>query len=173
MYQMMAQIVLFGGEFAPRGYAFCDGQLLPISSHTALFSLLGTTYGGDGRTSFGLPDLRSRVPVHKGAGPGLLTIALGQKSGSTTKILTAANLPAHNHKAAINVSSADGEDESPVGGFLGKSSTELYQSSADGQMNAGSVTIGNTGSSAPVNNMPPFQGLNYIISLEGDYPSRS
>ncbi|WP_430974469.1 tail fiber protein, partial [Sunxiuqinia rutila] len=98
----VAQISMFGGNFAPRNWAFCDGQLLAISSHTALFSLLGTTYGGDGRTTFALPDLRGRTPVHAGNGPGLSPRALGSKFGSEQTTLTTNNLPSHNHTVTVS-----------------------------------------------------------------------
>ena len=102
MEPLLGQIIMFGGNFAPRGWAFCDGQLLPIAQNTALSSILGTTYGGDGRTTFGLPDLRGRVPMGGGHGPGLSPRSLGQKGGNETTTLTVSNLPPHNHSAALH-----------------------------------------------------------------------
>jgi len=169
----IAQIVLFGGNFAPRGWAFCDGQLLPISSNTALFSILGTTYGGDGRTTFGLPDLRGRSAIHAGNGPGLTPISLGQKSGTESNTLTIQQLPSHTHTAQINASSDAGEDSSAAGNFLGESNDDLYTSTSGTAMGVGSVTVGNTGNNSPINNRPPYQALNYIIALQGTFPSRS
>ena len=100
----IAEIIMFGGNFAPRGWAFCDGQLLSISSNSALFSILGTTYGGDGRTTFGLPDLRGRVAMHPGSGPGLTQRRLGEKSGMETVTLTTNQIPSHNHTATATAS---------------------------------------------------------------------
>lgn len=169
----IAQIVLFGGNFAPRGWAFCEGQLLAISSNSALFSLLGTTYGGDGRTTFGLPDLRGRAPIHKGSGPGLSNFNLGQKGGTETNTLTVPQLPSHTHTAHINASTDGGEDSTPAGNFLGESGSDLYTSSGGTAMGNDSVSVGNTGSSQPVNNRSPYLALNYIIALQGVFPSRS
>ena len=116
---MLAQIMMFGGNFAPRGWAFCDGQLLPISQYTALFSIIGTTYGGDGRTTFALPDLRGRAPIHAGTGPGLSTRKIGQKFGTQEDYLNVTQLPSHNHLASnvnvdIKVSSATASLETPI-----------------------------------------------------------
>lgn len=173
MEPLMAQIMLFGGNFAPRGWAFCDGQLLPIAQYNALFSLLGTTYGGDGRTTFGLPDLRSRVAVHKGNGPGLPSINLGQKGGAADNTLTVANLPAHGHTAQLNATTGAAEDDDPSGNVLATASSEIYGSGANAQMGDDSIKVGQTGGGQPVGNMQPFLGLNYIICLNGIYPSRS
>lgn len=169
----MAQIIMFGGNFAPRGWAFCEGQLLPIASYNALFSLLGTTYGGDGRTTFGLPDLRGRTPIHKGTGPGLPAISLGQKGGSATTTLQVANIPAHGHTAQLGVSTAAGEDDSPSGNVLAQAGSEIYGSTVNGQMAADSIKVDQTGGSQSFSNMQPFLGVSYIIALEGVYPSRS
>lgn len=169
----IGQITLFAGNFAPRGWAFCDGQLLAISSNSALFSILGTTYGGDGRTTFALPDLRGRAPIHAGRGPGLSDRRLGQAGGSETVTLTAAQMPSHTHTARCN--SAAGNSNEPVNNVWSKdagTASATYQSAtADSNMNA--AAIGNTGGSQSHDNMQPFQVLNYIIALQGIFPSRS
>lgn len=169
----LAQIILFGGNFAPRNWAYCEGQLLAISTNNALFSLLGTIYGGDGRTTFGLPDLRGRTPIHKGAGPGLSNNSLGSRGGTENNYLSVSQLPAHTHIAQINASSDAGEDSSAAGNFLGESSSDLYTSSSGTPMGSGSVTVGNTGNNQSVNNRPPYLTLNYIICLQGVFPSRN
>ena len=177
MEPFIGEIIMFGGSFAPRGWALCDGQLLPISSHSALFSILGTTYGGDGRTTFGLPDLRGRVPVHPGNGPGLSSRRLGEKGGSETNSLTNAQLP----PIPMRVSSGNstqtaataGSSIATPGTTSGRTftATEGFNTSTpDITLNGASVGGGN---STPVNNMEPFQCVNFIIALEGTYPSRS
>lgn len=177
----IAEIRIFAGNFAPRGWAFCNGQLLPISQNTALFSILGTTYGGDGRTSFGLPDLRGRVAMHQGTGPGLTNRRLGERGGSETTVLTQAQLPAHTH-AATSVANAvgpAGNSNDAIGNFwaddFGVSSGTYHSGPATGQMNAGAVTttIANTGGGQAFNNMQPFLTVNYIIALVGIFPSRN
>jgi len=169
----LGEIRMFGGNFAPRGWAFCNGQLLSIASNSALFSLLGTTYGGDGRTTFGLPDLRGRSPVHAGNGPGLSPKTLGEKSGAETTTLTTANMPAHSH--AAQVSSGNGNTNSPVGKVWSKDAgvqSATYSGNApDASMAANA--IGNAGSNAAFNNLPPYLAVNFIIALQGIYPSRS
>lgn len=172
----IAQILMFGGTFAPRGWAYCDGQLLAISQYNALFSILGTTYGGDGRTTFGLPDLRGRVPVHAGSGtgPGLPAVRLGQKGGSPTNTLVVGQLPSHNHTAAAQGANPVGRGEataSPNNAYPAEGGS--YATAKNVAMAADSVTVGLTGSNQPINNMQPFQSVNYIIALEGTYPSRS
>ena len=173
----MGQISLFGGNFAPRNWAFCSGQLLPISSYTALFSILGTTYGGDGRTTFGLPDLRGRVAMSSGSGPGLSSHTLGQKGGTETNVLNTNNLPA----IPLKVSSANASQSAATAGasiatpgaVSGRSFTPsqgFNTSTPDVTLNGASVQGGN---SAALNNMQPYQVVNYIICLEGIYPSRS
>ena len=175
----IAQIVMFGGNFAPRGWAFCDGQLLAISSYTALFSLVGTTYGGDGRTTFGLPDLRGRTAVHPGNGPGLSSIRWGQKGGAETHTLTVAQMPSHTHTATATLRGIDrrGNKALPGGHTLAsKSRTNIYQTAApDVDMQAGSVTvsIANTGGGQPFNIRDPYLGIYHIIALQGIFPSRS
>ncbi len=169
----IAEIIMFGGNFAPRGWAFCDGQLLAISQNTALFSLLGTTYGGDGRTTFGLPDLRGRVPVHPGTGPGLTTRYLGQKGGTETETLNVNQIPAHTHTA--RGTSSKGTDQDPAGNVWAKEAvgaTAVYASgSADTSLHASAIA--NAGGSQYHNNIQPYTCVNFIIALVGLYPSRT
>lgn len=176
----IAAIVMFGGNFAPRGWAFCDGQLLPISQNTALFSILGTTFGGDGRTTFALPDLRGRAPLHPGTGPGLTPRNLGQRSGSETNTLTSSNLPPHTHAATGTTMAYQGDADSadPQGNNFGEPDTNkfIYTDQADNVLmraNNVQVTISNAGASIPVNNMQPWLGINYIIAMQGIFPSRN
>jgi microcystin-dependent protein len=163
----IGEIIMFGGNFAPRGWGLCDGQLLPISSNTALFSLLGTTYGGDGRTTFGLPDLRGRAPVHEGTGPGLSQVRLGERAGDERVTLTTNNLPSHSHD--VNSSSAEGETNDTANAFLSSTTEEVYASDSDSTMNAG--VVGNSGGGQAVNIRDPYLGINYIIALTGTFPS--
>ena len=166
----IGEIKLFAGNFAPRGWALCDGQLLPISSNSALFSILGTTYGGDGRTTFALPELRGRVPVHPGTGPGLSNYRLGQKSGAETNTLTANNMPAHSHN--INqASAAEGDSNVPAGNLLARTDARSYTSTGPAVATGGATD--NAGGGQAVNNIQPYQAVNYIIALNGIYPSRS
>ena len=168
----IGEIKVFGGNFAPRGWALCDGQLLPISQFTAVFSLLGTMYGGDGRTTFGLPDLRGRVPVHQGQGPGLGNYVQGQRGGSTTTTLTAAQLPSHGH--AARAATAPGSTHPPAGGTaLARSAGGNAWSSGapDTQLAADALTP--TGGGQAHNNLQPYLALYFIIALEGLFPSRS
>lgn len=176
----LAEIRLFGGNFAPSEFAFCDGKLISIAENSALFALIGTTYGGDGQYTFALPDLRGRVPVGTGSGPGLPSIELGQKWGTETMTLLSNNLPAHTHQGTLAavVNSGSGTGEGPTGAYWGKSSESIYSPSADSTlMNAGAVQVtaqvGSTGSNAPVNAMQPYLALNYIICTEGIFPSRN
>jgi microcystin-dependent protein len=168
----IGQVIMFAGNFAPRGWAFCDGQLLAISQHPSLFSILGTTYGGDGRTTFALPDLRGRVPTHEGTGPGLQPIALGQRSGQNNTSLTVSQLPPHNH--LVQCSSDDGESDECPDAFLAKAADgeSIYTSSSDGsKMNSSMIT--STGAGTPFSVMQPHLGINFIIALEGRLPDRS
>ena len=157
-------------NFAPRGWASCDGQILPINQHPALFSLLGTTYGGDGRTTFALPDVRSRTMLHVGQGPGLTDRRLGERGGAETHTLTPAEIPAHSH--SLNASSGRATSSSPTGNSLantGRSPT--YADTPDVAIYAGSV--GNTGGNQAHNNMQPYTVLHCIIALQGIFPSRN
>jgi microcystin-dependent protein len=166
-------VALFAGTFAPRGWAFCNGQLLSIAQNQALFSLLGTTYGGNGQTTFALPDLRGRVPIHFGQGPGLTNRTLGERAGEEAHALIAGELPAHVHGASTGASSAAGTAGGPAGGVWAASTARdnRYASSADTTM--GGVTVTQSGSSQSHNNMQPYLALNFIIALEGLYPSRN
>lgn len=177
----LGQIILFAGNFAPRGWGFCEGQLLAISQYQALFSILGTTYGGDGRTTFALPDLRGRAAVHHGSGPGLSTYALGQRTGQENVTLTAAQLPAHTHPAQMMAGTGDGSTNTADGNALahagrgGADTPNIYNSNAPTiPMHTDTVSVGNnTGGGQAINNIQPVLALNYIIALQGTFPSRS
>ena len=172
MEPFIGQIMLVGFNFAPRGWAFCNGALLPISQYSALFSLLGTTYGGDGETTFGLPDLRGRVPVGGGfgTGPGLTPISWGEKGGGNTNNLTVANLPSHTHNLALPTLE-EGDTDSPSGTVIAGDGTNSFGTSNDGTL--APVTSLPTGGGIAVNNMQPYLGLHYVIALTGIFPSRS
>ncbi|HQU60560.1 MAG TPA: tail fiber protein [Saprospiraceae bacterium] len=174
MEPFLGMIVMFGGNFAPRSWAFCDGQLLSISANTALFSILGTTYGGDGRTTFGLPDLRGRTPMHPGDGPGLTSRRLGERGGEERHTLNLNEIPSHNHPASIHVSNEDAHTTEPTGKVLSVSAANVYSGNApDGAMAGSAASIGNAGGNQPHNNVQPFQCVNFIIALQGIFPSRS
>jgi microcystin-dependent protein len=168
----IGQIVMFGGNFAPRSWAFCDGQLLAVSQFDALFSILGTIYGGDGRTTFGLPDLRGRVAIHAGNGPGLSDRRLGARGGTESNTLNITQLPSHTHAALLSGSNASADASDPVGRYVAQSSEDIYSASGPTAI-MGGVTAGNTGGNQSFNNMAPSQGINYIIALYGTYPSRN
>lgn len=167
----LAQITMFGGNFAPRGWSLCDGQLLPISQNTALFSLLGTTNGGDGRTTFALPELRGRFPMHAGNGPGLSVRRLGQKGGSETHNLVANQLPAHSHPFTVPCNNGTGNADNPEGAYSAPTGEDVFADSTNAQMGAGKT--GNIGANQAVNHIPPFLCVNFIIALQGVFPSRS
>jgi microcystin-dependent protein len=166
----IGEIKMFAGNFAPRNWAFCDGQLLAISQYDALFSLLGTTYGGDGRTTFGLPDLRGRLPIHMGSGPGLSTRPIGQKSGQETVSLTAAQVPAHTHQMMATEDA--GETTDPSGQVLAQATDDIY-STASPDTSMASAAISASGGSQPHDNIQPFLCIHFIIALFGIYPSRN
>ena len=172
MEPFIGQIVMFGGNFAPRNWAFCNGQLLAISQNTALFSIVGTIYGGDGRTTFGLPDLRGRVPMHPGNGPGLTPRQLGQKSGVETVVLNINEIPSHTHTVQVGVSNSTGEEDTVSGNVIANHAASFNENPAPGQ-NLGGVSVQNTGGGQGHTNIQPFQCVNYIIALYGVYPSRN
>jgi microcystin-dependent protein len=161
----LAEIRIVGFNFAPRGWAFCDGQILPINQNQSLYSLLGTTYGGDGRTTFALPDMRGRVPIHVDS-----SHREGQKSGEETVTLTAAQMPDHKH--ALQASSATATINTASGSFLSDSApNEIYSDAQNVNMNAGAVF--NVGGGQAHNNMQPYLALNFCIALQGLFPSRN
>jgi microcystin-dependent protein len=167
----LGEIFASGFNFAPQGYAFCDGTLLSIVQNTALFSLLGTTFGGDGRTTFGLPDLRSRVPLMFGQGNGLSPYNLGDNGGVENVTLNQAQMPMHSHQ--LNASSANGSSTSPSGGVSAKSSqADKVYGAANGAIMSGGA-IGVAGGNQAHENRQPFLALNYYIALVGIFPSRS
>ncbi|MEF9963207.1 MAG: tail fiber protein [Comamonas sp.] len=181
----MGLITIFGGSFAPRGWAFCNGQLIAISQNTALFSLLGTTYGGNGQTTFALPDLRGRVPLGTGQGPGLDLFVWGQVGGTPNTSLTIQNMPMHNHTATTTsgpaASTSAGTLQTPAAGSLLAQSNQrdaqyIEAANAGTTVSLGgtsTVNVGIAGGSQPFPNMQPYLGLNFIIALEGIYPSRN
>ena len=175
----LAQIILFaGGNYVPKGWALCNGQVLQISSNQALFSLLSNRYGGDGRSTFALPDLRSRVPVHVGTGPGLSNnYTLGGTTGSETISLTSGQMPSHNH--AANGNSSPGNTPSPANaiwaagpvGSSGRSPTQYATGQSPTAMSANAIASAGAGAGHP--NIQPFLALNYIIALTGIFPVRN
>lgn len=182
----IGEIRLFGGNFAPRNWAFCEGQLLAISQNTALFSILGTTYGGDGRTTFGLPDFRGRTAFSQGTGPGLSNYQLGQRGGAENDTINVQTLANHTHvvsnnfQGKVGVASGSASTNEPTDNVLADSgNTNIYAgaSAADENLGgagiSGTLVIGNTGGSQSHNNMQPYIAVYYIICLQGVYPSRS
>jgi microcystin-dependent protein len=168
----VAEIRIFPFNFAPKGWAFCDGQILPISQNTALFSLLGTTYGGDGKANFALPNLDGNAPMHPGQGPGLSLHDLGETGGSDTVTLLDSEIPSHSH--ALMASSQPGEDATPAGENLGRSvGAQLYQTTTTNleKMNAAALAL--AGNSQPHNNLMPYLTLSFCIALQGVYPPRT
>jgi microcystin-dependent protein len=170
----VAEIRIFAGNFAPRGWAFCDGQLLPVSQNTALFSLIGTTYGGDGRTTTALPNLQGRAPMHPGRGPGLTSRRLGQKGGVEQVVLSEAQIPSHNHTVRANMSNGTTNVPSTAASLAGAGRDSLYVSTPSSNLvDLADETLNTTGGGQPHLNMQPFLALSFIIALVGLYPSRS
>lgn len=179
MEPFLGQIMMVGFNYAPRGWAKCEGQILPISQNQALFSLLGTTYGGDGRTTFGLPDLRGRCAIGMGQGPGLSPHPVGQMGGVEDVTLVQNQMPQHTHQ--LKVSDANGTVNDPTGAVMAKNQVTIdrqttlpvnafTKSAPNAQISP--ETIQMAGGSQPHTNMPPYLAMNYIIALEGIYPSR-
>jgi len=167
----IGQVMMFGGNFAPRGWAFCEGQLLAISSHSALFSILGTIYGGDGRTTFALPDLRGRVAIQHGNGPGLPSYSLGQRGGTNTTTLITQNLPPSPiHIPATDEEGTTAEPSTNSVPALAADDTALYHATPDTSMRHGAI-LG--AQSRSYSNQDPILAVNYIIALLGTYPSRN
>lgn len=170
----IGEIRMFAGNFAPRGWAFCDGQLLAVSQSDALFSLLGTIYGGDGETTFGLPDMRGRIPIHAGSGPGLSPRRLGAKGGAESVTITANQLPSHTHRAIdtppfATQDQADSTDASELPAF--NDTAYSYSTSTGSSQTLGGNTA-DVGGSRSHTNLMPFLCINFIISLFGIYPSQ-
>jgi microcystin-dependent protein len=170
---LLAEIRMFAGNFAPRGYALCNGQLMSIAQNQALFSLLGTTYGGDGITTFALPNLQGRVPIHAGNGAGLSPYFEGQQAGTESITLNVTQLPIHNH--LVNSVGGGGNQAAPAGNLPAVESTgtslNYSNGSTTGQMNPSMVA--NTGGSQPIPIVQPYLVINFIIALQGVYPSRN
>jgi len=174
----VAEIRIFPFNFSPRGWAFCNGQLMPISQNTALFSLLGTTYGGDGKSNFALPNLQGSAPMHPGQGGGLSLHNLGEMSGSETITLLQTEMPIHNH--LVQATTINGNSDQPAGAILARGnfsfqgssgSVPLYSNDApDTDMNLQALQV--AGADLPHNNMQPYLTLNYCIALQGVFPAR-
>ena len=168
----VAEIRIFAGNFPPTGWAFCDGQIIPISQNTALFSLLGTTYGGNGQSNFALPDLRVRTPLHPGQGPGLSERLLGETGGEATHSLLASEMPAHSH--ALQASAALASTTVANGNMLATANAPnppYHEPNALADMGPG--VLSSAGASAPHQNMQPYLKLSFIIALQGIYPPRA
>lgn len=183
---MIGEVRIFAGNFAPRSWAFCEGQLLAISQNTALFSILGTTYGGDGRTTFGLPDLRGRACIGPGTGPGLPTYRQGERTGTATTTLTTMNMPAHNHTATVAVSggvtleAGSGKGTTTAAGGYLSSNLEYKPNGGGGDIGgvntsglSATASVNMNGGGQAFNNMQPSLAMYYIICLVGIFPSRN
>jgi microcystin-dependent protein len=178
----VGEVKVLGFQFAPLGYMSCQGQLMSIAQNTALFALLGTTYGGDGQTTFALPDLQGRVPIGQGQGPGLPFYTMGEEAGTGSVTLTTANLPAHIHPAIgitvqMPVSTGGVDQSTPDRGYIADQGSDKYSSVATGGAHYGNTvlsgTTGATGNGVPVGIMNPYLVLNYSIAVEGIFPSRN
>ncbi|QEE50836.1 phage tail protein [Flavobacterium alkalisoli] len=181
---LLGSIHLFAGNYAPVNFKFCNGDLLPISQNQALFSILGTYYGGDGINNFKLPDLRGTAPIGAGAKPGHASYVLGQAAGTETNIISASNMPPHNHTVQIAVNNAAANVSTPVIGSTiaapgtpsGRGSSPTYgyiNADPNTPLNGKTATCGIAGSGMPLNNMQPYQAINYIICVSGVFPPRS
>lgn len=169
----IGEIRMFGGNFAPRSWALCDGQLLSINQNQALFSILGTTYGGDGRTTFGLPDMRGRVSMGEGHGPGLTNRRLGAKGGSEENTIGVNQMPAHGHSVPLSAPIAHGTYDGDINSSLADTGFVKATFADPVQNQTLTMTAQNTGGGQAVNNVQPFQCVNYIICLQGIFPSRN
>jgi microcystin-dependent protein len=170
----VGEIRIFGGNFAPTGWALCNGQLMPITQNSALFSLLGIYYGGDGRSTFALPNLQGAIPMHQGSGPGLTSHSVGEYGGSPQVTLAVSEMPAHTH--TVRAYADSGDRTSPVNavfaeGLQGRVGERLYSTAAPDAF-MGIDAVSPQGGSAPHNNMPPYLELTYIIALQGVFPAR-
>lgn len=167
----IGQISMAGFNFAPRGWALCNGQLLSIQQNTALFSLLGTTYGGDGVTTFALPNLQGRVPMHWGNGPGLTPRVIGEQAGEESVTLIQTQMPQHNH--LMNVTTGDSTAKNPSGNILGGTASPIYGSATTANNTMAPLAIGFAGGNQPHDNMQPYLAVTFMIALTGIFPSRN
>jgi len=173
---IIGEIRLFAGNFAPRSWALCQGQLLSINSNSALFSILGTIYGGDGRTSFALPDLRGRSAIGQGHGSGLQQYVLGERGGNEFTTLSVSNMPSHNHSVRLRAEVTIADQSNPTNRMMAATVPGIYAdaiSTDEVSMHPDTIQEANVGASTAFSNMPPYLGMNYIICLQGVYPSRS
>ncbi|HYN14460.1 MAG TPA: tail fiber protein [Terriglobales bacterium] len=173
----VAEIRMFAGNFAPTGWALCNGQLMPISQNTALFSLLGTTYGGDGKSNFALPNLQGSAPMHPGQGPGLSLHDLGESGGTETVTLLQTEIPAHSHSANC-LNGTAGDSNNPIlwaktAGASRQQPPPNYATTGPASVPMNPQAIGVTGGNLPHNNMSPYLAVSFIIALQGVYPPRS
>jgi len=168
----VAEIRIFSFAFAPTGWAFCNGQLLPISQYTALFSLLGTTYGGDGRVTFALPDMQGNAPMQQGQGPGLSLYDLGETGGSPSVTLIQSEMPVHTHTLQANINPANLAAPSPARGLARSAPGTAYKNTNANLVPMSPQAVGVAGSSLPHNNMQPYLTMNFCIALQGIFPAR-
>jgi microcystin-dependent protein len=168
----LGEIRMFGFNFAPRGWATCSGQTMPINQNTALFSLIGTYYGGNGTTTFNPPDLRSRVPLNQGQGPGLSPYTIGQQGGTENTVLQQSNMPAHNHTVSPGANDSPATATRPGGAVLARTTAAIYATASDGTTMANSTTSTN-GSNQPFSTVQPYLAINFCIALQGIFPSRN
>jgi microcystin-dependent protein len=166
----MGTVMLFCGNFAPLGWQFCDGSLLPIAQYDALFALIGTTYGGDGQTTFAVPDLRGRVPIHQGQGGGLSSFVIGQTAGSETVTVTTNQIPVHTHALG---SSGVASTTSPATNAPATASKSIYAAAPGVATPMAAGILGSSGSNAGHNNLQPYLTINFVIATEGIFPSRN
>jgi microcystin-dependent protein len=167
----IAEIKIFAGNFAPRGFAFCNGALLPIAQNTALFSLIGTTYGGDGRTTTALPNLSGRAPMHPGSGPGLTSRTLGQKGGTETETLNSGQMANHSH--SLRSHPFPGNASGPAGNTFARTVGAVPYTPSSNLVDMATQMLASTGGGQAHNNLQPFLTMNFIIALTGTFPSRS
>lgn len=168
----VAEIRIMANNFAPTGWALCNGQILPISQNTALFSLLGTTYGGNGTSTFALPDMQGRAPMHHGQGPGLSVRDLGEASGSATETLIVSEIPSHNH-TLMSINDVGDINQPANNGIARSTGAAVYSASGAPLVQMGPQTLAITGGSLPHNNLQPLLTLNFVIALQGVYPPRT
>ena len=169
----VAEIRIFPFNFAPKGWAFCDGQILPLSQNTALFTLLGTTYGGDGKSNFALPNMQGNAPMHPGQGPGLSLHDLGETGGSDTVTLLESEIPSHSHGLMAEALAASSQTPGPTVGLARSRTIAIYSATTTGLVQMSDQTVAPAGGDQPHNNLMPYLTLNFCIALQGVYPPRT